>query len=176
MAIKHFTLFAMVLGLALSAPSAHATLYMFTQTGFDGGGVVNASFEGTDANSDGLITTSEITAFSLNFSGDSIVADFSQGLADLYILQYIPGTPYLGDEILAGQWEVIGTRWFQSSGFDYYSGMGAGGFGGAVSNLDTGDISYSGELVRRVPAPTIPWLLGAALPGFIGFSRRKQAA
>ena len=173
------TLFALAVagGLALSAPAANASTYYFSQTGFDGGGSISGSFDATDANSDGWVSTSEVAAFNLSFSGDSNVADFSQGLAELYILEYKAGSQYLGDEIDGSLQEVIGTNWFGSTGFDYYSGMGAGGFGGAVSDIATGAISRSDELVTvPVPIPAAVWLFGSALTGLMGFSRHRKAA
>lgn len=172
------TLLALALagGVAFSAPAANAALYNFSQTGFDGGGTVSGSFEATDADSDGWITKPEVTAFSLSFSGDSIVPDFSQGLAELYILNYIAGTQFIGDEIDGALQEVIGTNWFASTGFSYDTGMGgSNGFGGTVENNSTNEISRSFDLARVVPAPAVFWLLASALPGFIGFSRRRKA-
>jgi len=182
MAHKVSIFLALATGVALSTSTAHAATivstpaYQFSQTGFDGGGSLSGSFQGADANNDGWISTSEVSTFSLSFTGDSIVSDFSQGLGDLYILEYKIGSDYLGDEIDGSSQEVIGTNWFASTGFDYYSGIGAGGFGGAVSNIDTGEISRSDELVAvsAVPIPATVWLFGSSIISLLGVYRRKQ--
>jgi hypothetical protein len=182
MALKFSTLFALAAacGLAVSAPAANAALaYAFSQAGFDGGGGIAGTFEATDANGDGFITTAEVSAFSLSFSGDSAVPDFSQGLAELYVLNYKTGTPFLGDEVSGSFYEAIGTNWFGAAGFSYASGMGAGGFGGSVEDLAAGGLSRSDELVAvsaaPVPVPAAFWLFGSALSGLAGLGRRKRA-
>jgi hypothetical protein len=164
---------AYVLGLACAAPAANAAQYNFSQTGFDGGGIIHGSFEATDTNGDGFITTPEVSAFSLAFTGDSSVADFSQGLPQLYILNYHAGSAFLGDEVIGAFQEVIGTNWFASTGFSYASGMGAGGFGGNVTNLDSGDVSSSEKLVA-IPVPGTLWLFGIGLVGLV-LQRRASA-
>lgn len=161
-------------GLLVSASPANATLYDFSQTGFDGGGIIRGNFEATDSNSDGFITKPEVTAFSLSFSGDSIVADFSQGLNELYVLDYHIGTRFLGDETLGSFQEQIGTNWFGSTGFSYASGRGTSFDGGSVTDLsaplDDPKISYTDEYVT-IPVPGTIWLFGAGLIG-LRVSRR----
>lgn len=174
---------AMAGGLALSAPAANATVYNFSQIAFYDaltsytGGVIQGSFEATDGDSDGWITTPEITAFSLSFSGDSIIPGFTHGLNELNLLNYKIGTAFIGDDVASPSLsEGIDTSSLGATGFSYRSGLGAiGGWGGMVQNIETFENVVSDELVK-VPAPTVLWLLGSALPGFIGFSRRKKAA
>ena len=99
---------------------------------------------------------------------------FSYGLADLSALIYTLGSPFLGDQISPLQ-EVIAANWVGATGFNYASGMGAGGFGGSVTDAVSGAISYSDELVSvtSVPAPATLWLFVAAVPGLFKFGRSK---
>lgn len=177
---------ALALAAALLAPGAEAAVYNFVQTGFDEGATISGSFTVNDANNSGQINVgsanfgmnfNEISAFSLSFSGNSIVAAFSHNLADLSVLVYNVGSPYLGDEINGAQQELIATNFFGNTGFDYYSGMGFGGFGGAVFDKASNSTSYSDDLVTvtpaAVPVPGAVWLFGSALLGFIRLKERK---
>lgn len=175
---------ALVAGFALSAPAAHAQLYAFSQTGFDEGATITGTFEVNDLDSSGQIDVgslplpgfAELIGYTLTFSGNSIVGAFSHTVSDLDILVYNVGTAYLGDEISGAFQEGIASNLFGATGFNYASGMGAaGGFGGSVTDIDTFAVSYSSELVSvsAVPAPSVAWLLLAALPGLLRWSRRR---
>ncbi len=184
--MKHITcrkwmLIAGLFGLALSA-QASVQSYTFTQTGFDEGATISGSFTVNDLDNSGNIVggalfddIQEVSAFTLSFSGNSTVGAFSHGLGDLTALIYNTGSPYLGDEITPNQ-EAIGTNFDGANGFDYYSGMGFGGFGGAVTDKANNAISYSSELVQvnAVPVPAAAWLFGSALLGFFGFYRNQK--
>lgn len=119
----------------------------------------------------------EISAFSLSFSGNSTVGAFTYSFADLSALIYNVGSPFLGDETSGAYQEAIGTNFDGATGFDYYSGIGFGGFGGAVTDKATNAISYSSELVQvtAVPVPAAVWLFGSALVGFTGAARRRKS-
>ncbi|WP_446810778.1 hypothetical protein ACH50O_04150 [Methylomonas sp. 2BW1-5-20] len=171
---------------ALTASGANAAVYNFVQTGFDDGATISGSFTVNDADNSGQINVgsaiwgmnfNEISAFSLSFSGNSIVGAFTHNLADLSAMVYNVGSPYLGDEIGGAQQELIATNYFGSTGFDYYSGMGFGGFGGAVFDKANNATSYSYELISvtpaAVPVPGAIWLFGSVLAGFVGINRRK---
>jgi len=176
---------AMAAGLALAAPVTHAAVYNFNQTGFDEGATISGSFTVNDLDNSGQIDVGtlpgfnfdEISAFSLSFSGNSSVGAFKHSLADLSALIYNIGSPFLGDETSGAYQEGIGTNFDGVTGFDYYSGMGFGGFGGAVTDKATNAISYSSELVQvtAVPVPAAVWLFGSALAGFIGAARRRNS-
>jgi len=107
------------LGLCLAAASlassSHAADYLLSQGGFQDGGTLSGQFSGVDLNQDGRLSSfdGEITAFSLSFSGNSLVPAFTHGLSDLFGLSWQVGQPTLGQwgapgaetaEGLASQW------------------------------------------------------------------------
>jgi hypothetical protein len=79
---------ATVLAVVAIAP-AHADTWNFQQDGFFGGGVVTGRFSGNDLNNDGIVgffaggPASEITDFTLSFSGSALFHDFTLSTADL---------------------------------------------------------------------------------------------
>jgi hypothetical protein len=177
-------------GLLLSASSANAALYTFSQTGFDEGASISGSFQGIDLDHDGILkggmlngAIQEISAFTLSFSGNSIVSAFTHTLADLTVLNYrLPGAnTTLGESNPEG----IATRWFDTTGFLYVSGVAANGQqGGGIINWNAssgGDIyTESPNLISvtlaAVPVPGAVWLFGSALVGLTGLKRRKDFA
>jgi hypothetical protein len=89
--------------------SLTATTFSFTEVGFTGGAQVTGTFAGSDLNNDGELSSfgGEVTGFTMNFSGNSLVSAFSLGLPDLFGLVYdLNGGP-LGDGVLLGM-EGIG--------------------------------------------------------------------
>ncbi len=161
---------------ALSAlclsPSANASLYTFTQTGFSGGGVIKGSFEGEDLNHDGQIAyifdllpspdatdtgtgADEVTSFSFSFSGDSVIQSFSHGFNELQGLVYDVGTRFLGDgtgssitDTLEGLISDSQTPATNTGNFQYSSGLAiTGTFGASVTNKDSGAISSTSALI-----------------------------
>lgn len=167
------------LSVVLAAPAAHATQYHFFQGGFDEGASISGYFELNDTPPLGSIEAgdpaifpgldmSEVTAFHVAFSGNSLVEAFTQTLTDLSFLNYDRGSTYLGDGTAEGiATNVLGT----ATRFDYYTGMAFGGLGGAVTDHDIGNISYSYDPVT-VPLPATPWLLMVGLAALI----RRRAA
>lgn len=63
--------------------SAQTYTVNFSQSGWTGGGTVTGSFTCTDANSDGVCTKSELSAFSASYSGGTVVGAFALGLSDV---------------------------------------------------------------------------------------------
>lgn len=169
--------------LLLAASNANATQYYFSQTGFEEGAYISGSFQATDLNGDGAYVGSifsnfsEISDFSLSFSGNSIASAFTQSLADLTYLDYNASRSVIGDANPEG----IATRWFETSGFSYVSGVGPNGRqGGDVINWTTGASSETGNLITvstsaPVPLPGALGLFVPALVGLLGLSRRKHA-
>lgn len=163
--------------MTLVSPSANATSYIFSQSGFSGGGIITGSFDAVDLNNDGQIIsfTGEVTSFSLAFTGDSVVGNFTHTFSNLYGLIYDIGSGFLGDGY-NGSEEGLASNWGGASGFDYASGLGpANVLGGRVINIATGATSSSENLisVTSVPVPDAAWLLGSGLLGLIGVARRK---
>lgn len=169
--------------LLLSA-AANAAVYEFSQGGYDEGATITGTFEANDLDGSGQIDVGnaplpgfgEVSAFSLSFSGNSLVAPFSHSLSDLTVLVYNVGTPFLGDEISGAFQEGIASNLFSATGFAYASGMGAaGGFGGSVTDNVSGAVSYSDQLVSvsAVPLPAAFWLFASALPVFLRWGRRR---
>lgn len=146
---KTLSMIALGAGLCLSSTSQAAPMFTFTQTGFSGGGTVTGTFSGSDFDNNGFLSSfaGEITDYSMSFSGDSIVADFSHGLSDFYGLIYELGSGFIGDG-LGGGIEGVASNWGGIAGYDYASGMGpTGGFGGRVINTATGATSATQSLV-----------------------------
>ena len=164
---------AIIIGFMM-ASTAQASLYTFSQTGFEEGASISGSFEGTDLNSSGLIQQDELSSFSFSWSGNSLVSAFSQSLSDLNFFSYNPSRSVLGD----ANPEIIASNWFTTTGFAYVSGVGAGSQGGSVLDLTLGTESATTNLVQitpsAVPLPGAIWLFGSALLGLIGVKRRKN--
>lgn len=171
---------AVAVGLALSASSANAALYNFTQIGFDNGASVSGSFQASDLDGDGLLeggtlaTIQEITAFTLTFSGNSIVPAFTHTLSDLTFLNYrfSSANNTLGENNPEG----IATRWFDTTGYTYVSGLSTNGQNGAgIINWQTDEETISEQLITvtpaAVPVPGAVWLFGSALIGLVGLKR-----
>ncbi|CAG1022909.1 PEP-CTERM sorting domain-containing protein [Methylomonas sp. LL1] len=181
--IKKLLSIAAVAGLIFSASAANAALYTFTQTGFTGGATITGAFEGEDLNHDGYIKgatffaegLSEISAFSVSFSGNAFVSAFSQAYTDLTLFGFDISRTAMGNAAVEG----IATNWFEGTGrYQYLTGVGVNGAqDGYVVDTLTGIYDGSPNLVSvtpaAVPVPGAVWLFGSALMGFIGLKRRK---
>lgn len=171
-------------GLFFSATSANALQsYTFTQDGFAGGGSITGSFSGNDLNSDGFIQgatfnpggLSEITSFSVSWSGNAAIPAFSQTSSDLTFFSFDTAKSTLGQVSPEG----IATNWFGTSGYQYLAGQGVNSYNGSyVVNAETlvnvetfGAINVSP--VAAVPLPGAAWLFGPALISLFRLKRRS---
>ncbi|MEW5787711.1 MAG: PEP-CTERM sorting domain-containing protein [Pseudomonadota bacterium] len=156
---------------------AQAATYQFHQAGFSGGGVIMGSFDAVDLDGNGQISSfyGEVSSFSLSFSGDALVADFTHGLPDLYGLVYDLGSGFIGDGS-SGAVEGMASNWLGSVGFDYASGMGpAQMFGGRVIDIASGATTSTPDLIAVVPEPATWVSLLAGLGVLSLLTRRKSA-
>lgn len=165
--------------MALTSSSAIATPFVFSQGGYSGGGIIAGNFDATDLDSNGQISSfdGEVTGFSLSFSGDSIVGDFTHSLSDLSGLVYDLGGGFIGDGT-GGAVEGMASNWGGAFGFDFASGLGpTGGFGGRVIDIATGATSSTIDLisVSAVPEPATLSMIALGLV-VLSVRRRKTVA
>jgi hypothetical protein len=163
------------LGLVGAGTPASALSFTFSQGGYSEGAVVTGTFSGVDLDLNGQLAGfggDEISAFSMSFSGNSIVSAFSLGIDDLFGLVYDLGTPFLGDGLTLGI-EGIGAT---GSQFEYETGQGPlGTNGGFVGNLDPSVTDSTELLVSVVPEPSTLTLFALGLVGMAAVSRRRPA-
>lgn len=122
---------ALCIGITWAASAgATAITYHFTEGGFDDGATVTGTFTGADLNSDGELTYAigpdELTAFSMQFSGNSLVPAFSLGLSDLggFVWELNLG-PHIGDDDVGSSEGIAGP--FTGQGYALYA-VGPGPF------------------------------------------------
>ena len=168
-----------VAAFALCTPlmSANAVTidYYYSQGGYSNGGTVSGTFSANDSNNDGQISSfsSEVTAFTLTFSGNITIPSFSHNFGNLSGLVYDIGSGILGDGS-TGSIEGMASNWSGTSGFDFASGLGpTGGIGGRIVNIATGATisTASPIIVTTVPEPE-SWILLAA--GLVALARRAH--
>ena len=136
-----FGIYAAFFWAGLISSTANADLifpFTFTQAGYVGGGIVTGTFEGTKETnfSGGQLSTGDVIDFTLSFTGDSIVSDFSFSLNDLVGLHYTLGSGLLGD----GTFQSISRAQSATNQWDSRSNL-TPILGGTVTDRVTGDIS-----------------------------------
>lgn len=167
---------ALLLG---TAPVSAAT-YTFSQGGFSDGATISGSFTANDDDGNGQLDSfaGEVTAFTLQFSGNSLVAAFSLGLGDLFALVAdLDGSNLIGDGP-APSTEAIGA---DDAAFSYLAGPGPVDFCGTgvpcafVQEFGVGSDSSSQSVQFQViPIPGALVLLLSAVGVIFGFKGTRQ--
>ena len=166
-----------VVAILLWCSTASALTWSIAQPGYADGAAISGSFTGVDGNLDGIIAASdgEVTAFSILFSGNSVVAQWTGALADLNGLVYEIGTPFLGD----GDDPLESITVIVNAGFDgaFLNGETRGDlFGGRVGDGGGSvDTSASKIAVTLVPEPSSALLIAIGLAGLGWRGRAKHA-
>lgn len=164
-----------MLALVGAGMPASALSFTFIQTGYSEGAQVTGSFEGVDSDENGQLSSfeGEVTAFSVSFSGNSLVPAFSLGIEDEpFNFVYDIGSGFLGDGTTLDIEGVLSTNEL----FQYLTGQGPTGLdGGSVSNIISIDFSEQLVVVTQVPEPMTGVLLALGLAG-IAAGRRQAAA
>jgi hypothetical protein len=165
--------------LAVTSP-AHALeqAWSFSQAGFSGGGTVQGHFVVDDLNNDGVATSfyGELVSFSMSFSGDAFVPDFSIGLEELGALNWRIGSAGLGDEVLRRMSEGLISDTTLDLPFSYVSGLGpTHTVGGYAVDLARGlaSVTQQAVAVSAVPEPSAFALMGAGI-GVLSFLARRR--
>ena len=139
--------------------------YSFTQAGWSGGGLVGGTFSGLDDDGDLQLDSffGEITAFSMNFSGNGFAPAFSIGIAGLDGLVFdLDGSNLLGDGIGGFDAEGIAAYGFASL---YVAGPGP---------LDVCGEGFECAVVASfVPEPS-QWAMLIAGFGLTGAAMRRR--
>jgi hypothetical protein len=191
---NYFLLCLLVLGISVCGTASSTVVkYNFSQSGYDEGAIVTGMFAGEDLNGDGFIVGNEgpdgfneVTAFNMEFSGNSIVPAFTLGIDSISvgIVAYsLEGGGLLGDD--AGE-EIAGSGVVDSSFFLYNTGGPVTGtnipdgcsksFCGLVVATDipsAENYSFEPVIVSAVPLPIAVWLFSSGLLGLIGMRQIK---
>jgi hypothetical protein len=176
---KSFYLLAVLILSVFTALPVNAGIYLFSQDGYSGGGVITGWFDAIDTSSNGQISSfdSEVSDFFLSFSGDSFVGDFTHTFADLDGLVYDVGSGFIGDGT-GGYVEGMASSDFFMD-FDYASGLGGlGVYGGMVWESSEEQFSFTNNMIAVtdpvvVPVPGAIWLSCSGLLGYWQLRRRR---
>jgi PEP-CTERM motif len=169
---KKFKTITLAVSLALAASAANADTYRFTQTGFNDGASVIGYFLGSDGNSDGKISGSEVTAFTATFFGGYYDGFSFDGLRTYKNLSYTVGSSFIG----ANSDDVLDI-YARGISIGYFSNISGGQMYGFSSEpVLTSSQQAQVALITAVPEPETYAMMLAGL-GMLGFlARRKKAA
>lgn len=150
-----------LVGVFNSNPVQAMTLtFNFSQSGWlPDGGEVTGQFVAEDINADMVISTSEVSSYLMNFTGNGTISAFSHTLADLQLLDYT-----LGSSTVNQLFSING-----SGSYDASSGtISAGG--------DTINTAQPVNVVAvSVPEPSaIAGLIVVGLGGYLTRKRQKS--
>jgi hypothetical protein len=83
-----------IVALACEVATADPITYRLSQAGWSGGGAIAGSFSGQDINEDGVLSfrAGEVSAYSVELSGNTLIGPFVHGLEDLRFFEYRLGT------------------------------------------------------------------------------------
>lgn len=129
-----------------SQGSASAVTFNFTQDGWLQGGIVTGSFEGEDLDSDSIISETEVTNFSLAWSGNEEVP--------ILKLTDIPDTWQFSTtqaSLISGFTSEATTFWSYDGST---SSVGIGGFAGIIGDTTQSAPVFELVSVKAVPEPT----------------------
>jgi hypothetical protein len=163
-----------VVAILLWCSTASALTWSIAQPGYADGATIAGGFSGVDSNLDGKIAAvdEEVTAFSISFSGNSLVPQWTLGLAELVGLVWDVGTPFLGDG--SAEWlEVVDPA---GDGGSFVNGLAPGlPFGARVGFGSANDRTASKITVTLVPEPSSALLIAIGLAGLGWRGRAKHA-
>lgn len=164
---------------ASQAILASAATYHFSQSGYADGATITGSFTGVDLDHDGQINSfaGEVSAFTLTFSGNSIVPTFTHSFSDLSGLVYTVGHSTLGSDSSGGT-EGMASNWEHSTGYDFASGLGPTGLnGGRIIDTASGATTSTDALIQITsvpePASALMTLAGLGVLGVLARRRRQ---
>lgn len=180
----------------LAVPIQH---FAFSQTGYSGGATVTGSFSGSDIDGDGWLNSfvaGELTAYSMAFSGNTVVTPFSHGLLDIVtagaaggLVYRLSGPALLGDDVVSpfegiASGPLGGGSPPPASLFAYRMGFGPTGmnqpFGFVEDNTPPGIANPMGNIdhnftnfvvVTQIPEPATAMLIGLGLMALVGLAR-----
>ncbi len=171
---------ALCAALLLASMPVSATTYTFVQGGFAEGASISGTFTATDDDGDGQLDSfaGEISAFALQFSGNSLVPAFSLGLGDLFALVAdLDGSGVIGDGAGPNA-EAMGV---DGTAFGYLAGPGPVDFCNMgrpcaiVQEFGAGSDSSSQAIqFQVVPVPGALVLLLTGIGLISGLKRTRQ--
>ena len=172
-------------GLAFCAVGpVNAANYVFSHTGFAGGASITGSFStAADVNGDGALSTNnpgEITALSMQFSGNAQVAAFATDMATGSVaLTFRPASAAATFYVFPGTVWPAPFSWDSSSdGTDspYFYSRVFGNFGTASSYTDRATGGNWTLMAAPVPEPASLWLAMVGGLALAGWRRHRRSA
>jgi hypothetical protein len=174
--LRSLALATMVTTLCFAAFSARAATYTFQQSGFTGGGTLSGSFTANDSDGDGWIYGFEVSAFTMSFSGNALIAAFT------HTKPYFQGMGFkLGETVIGGHDEsYLQTRRTQGGRTIAYDAFGWPEFSiaGRITEEISGTVITTDQMIQvsAVPEPGAWALMLAGGAAVVGVARRRSRA